>query len=99
MIPSYNAVQNANISPMDLKQHLTVKRYTKLRKTMVIILILFFFLLGFVLGTQYTYYSLVASLNYAFQDSNINIAVQFNETRLVQEITKYAQQNIVNPKR
>jgi len=35
-------------------------------------------------------------VNYAFQGSNINVAIQLNETKLVQEITKYAQQNPAN---
>jgi hypothetical protein len=78
----------------EIKIAMGVKRYTKLRKILIVVLIIMFFILGFFLGTQYTYYAMVSSLNYAFQDSNINIAIEFNETRLVQEINRYAQNQI-----
>ena len=78
----------------EVKIAIGVKRYSKLRKTLIVVLIIMFFVLGFFLGTQYTYYAMVTSLNYAFQDSNINIAIEFNETRLVQEINRYAQNQI-----
>jgi len=81
----------ATINPDLVRKSIERKYIGKFKKVMVAILLVLFFILGFIAGVYYTTHEMVDIANDIFKGSNLKIDIDLNESELVKAIAKYTQ--------